>query len=129
MKNMEVFAETVRQDGRFEVLAHGDGDVWVRLTGISGYGVTMEEAARDFRVDFDGMNRSLIKAVNSSARRVAAVGTDTGPGGEALGMYGMRISCRCESDVVEMVWDAVKGEANSVAEEFLSELQQCKCGF
>ena len=57
----------IKNDKLFEILSSEDDDIiYFRLTGVSTTSLTIEELDERFGLDFDGLNRDLIRSVNGS---------------------------------------------------------------
>ena len=119
-----LFAEAqvvqLKADARFEVHHVSESSTHFRLTGVAPYGVTVEQAQDEFGLDLLAMNHSLLNAVNSSSGSALLLLTEEN---------NLCLATGCSDVVMEEGFQTVYACAESMSEEYLEALRQCKCGF
>jgi len=91
--------------------------------GAACYGVSEAEAYREFGVDTDAMNATLVVAINLTSGCALAMSC------EVDGRRGVGVAVGCGDGITETTLAAIRAAAKQIDTKFLEALRACKCGW
>ena len=114
----------IKGDPRFEFIDQPGVTDFIdfRVTGVIEYGVTIQEAANVYGIDFTRMNSELVRRINGSSGSVSLL-----PVMLPTGLQVCRHSISTDVSFVE-AWTLIEQVAKKVIDEFYRAVGYCKCG-